>query len=106
MSESQLGLFGERCTHDHTEVVPTKRGPHYAQLRCKDCNSFLKWLPKPETLEQEKRNKEVLTSLAKLDNLYESEREFIRDMAGTKKLSPRQQEWLDALEKHYLGNFA
>ena len=71
-----------------------KSGPHYAKLICSDCGSFLKWEPFPDTVEQQKKNDQILTALSKLPDLPAWERQFIRDVVTHKHLSPRQQKKL------------
>jgi hypothetical protein len=89
MTERQGSLFGE-CSHRKTTVVPMKSGPHHAKLLCADCFKFLSWLPKPETIEREQENQEILTAISKIRDLPEWERNFVRGLITQKHMSPRQ----------------
>jgi recombinational DNA repair protein (RecF pathway) len=97
---TQGTLFRE-CAHQHILVVPEKRGPHYAKEVCSDCRKFLRWLPKPETIQRHKANMDLLNDLVHRDNLTGWERQFVRDLCTHKHLSPRQQEKLDLLRDKY-----
>jgi recombinational DNA repair protein (RecF pathway) len=96
-------LFGE-CSHSRTEIIPEKRGPHHARKVCSVCRKFLGWIPKPETLMQQRENQRILGELTRLPNLSEWEREFIRDVTTHKHLSPKQQKTiLELMEKYLKG---
>lgn len=99
---AQSFLFTE-CSHPHTQVVPEKRGPHYAKLICTDCKRFLRWMPSPETIKRREENARILTMLAKSDGLSEWERQFVRDMSSHKNISPKQQALLYQLRDKYGG---
>ncbi len=92
MAETQGTFFqmGE-CPHAHKVVVPEKRGPHVAKLICKDCRKFFGWIPKPENVQRQKENAEILTALSKIENLPPWERQFIRGLMTHKHISPKQQ---------------
>jgi hypothetical protein len=74
---------------------------HHAKEVCADCGIFIRWLPKPETVERQKQNAEILTALAKKP-LPEWEREFVRTLATHKNISPKQQKILLQLKDTYL----
>jgi hypothetical protein len=93
LRELQGTFFGD-CPHAHKIVVPEKRGPHYAKLICKHCHKFFGWMPHPENVRQQKENEEILTALAKLPNLPSWERQFVRTISETTRLSPKQQKKL------------
>lgn len=90
MAEHQSRLFKE-CEHLRTHMVLMHQGPHYAKLLCSDCETFLRWEPKPESVMRQHRNTEILTALSKLSNLPSWERQFVRDLATHKHISPKQQ---------------
>jgi hypothetical protein len=98
---SQATLFGE-CQHTRTVVIPEKRGLHHARRVCSDCNKFLGWVPKPETVQRLRDNAEILTALSKIDHLAEWEREFIRQLSTHKNITPKQQNELLLLRDRYL----
>ena len=100
------GVFFKECEHSRVNVVVEKRGPHHAKKVCADCGKFIAWMPSPETLAQRVKNTEILTALAKIE-LPEWERNFVRDLAKTRNISPKQQSMLWRLETIYLkGNVA
>jgi hypothetical protein len=71
-------------------VVPMKVGPHHAKKICADCGKFMGWFPKPETIERERENAEILTAISKIPDLPEWERNFVRGLITQKHMSPRQ----------------
>jgi hypothetical protein len=97
----QASLFAE-CAHPHTQVVPEKRGPHYARRVCTDCKKFLGWIPHPESARRRLDNFQILTALAKLEHLSDWERQFVRDLGSHKNISPKQQALLLQLRDKYL----
>lgn len=101
MGEIQGTLFSD-CPHAHKIVVPEKRGPHHAKLICKDCRKFFGWIAKPETVQRQKDNAEILTALSKMENLPPWERQFVRDLSSTKNVSPKQQTKLDQIRDAFL----
>lgn len=102
MVSSQGTLFTE-CSHTNKTVIPEKRGPHHARTVCADCKKFLGWVPSPDTLRRRLENSLILTRLAKLEHLDSWERQFVRDVATHKKMSPKQQALLLQLRDKYLG---
>jgi hypothetical protein len=98
----QSTLFGE-CSHQKMTMVKTPAGPHYAKLVCFDCGKFLRWIPKPETMERQKENAAILTALSKLPHLPSWERQFVRNLTSRKHISPGQQAKLLQLRDALLG---
>jgi hypothetical protein len=95
------GAFFQDCPHPTKIVVAEKRGPHHAKLICKDCRKFMGWIPKPETVQQQKENQDILTALSKLE-LPAWERQFVRLLSSHKNISPKQQTKLFELRDIYL----
>lgn len=75
MAEIQGAFWGE-CTHPHKVIVADKRGPHHAKLICKHCKKFFGWIPKPENVQRQRENSEILTALSKIDKLPPWERQL------------------------------
>jgi|SRR5215469_18379577 len=100
---AEQGQLFKTCSHEHTQVVPEKRGPHYAKLVCIDCKKFLRWMPSPESLKRREENARILTALVKRDGLSEWERQFVRDMSSHENISPKQQALLYQLRDKYGG---
>lgn len=90
------------CPHTKTRVILEHPGlTHYAREECVVCNRFLRWLPKPETVERQKANAFRLTKLATCPDLTDWETQFIRSVGAAKKFSPKQQKHLDEIfERH------
>jgi hypothetical protein len=89
------------CTHGAGTITRVlKNGPHYAELRCKDCDAHISYLPNPATLERRKRNAENLRKLQAL-KLSPWEQGFIDSLSQQQKWSPRQQ---DVFEKICASN--
>lgn len=91
-----------KCPHTNTTTTETPQGPHHAKVICDDCGAFVRWLPKPETLARMDNNAKLIKALDH-DNvpLSEWERGFVKSIGAQKKLSPRQQEKLEALAKKF-----
>jgi len=88
------------CAHSTTTVRLEPVGsPHYAKLICANCGVQLRILPRPESVEQRKRNAAWLEVLRKGTTLNSWERRFIDSLAeaGKTKLSPAQQEAFDRI---------
>jgi hypothetical protein len=89
---------GVICLHSSTVVERLPEGStHYARLLCKDCRTFLRFLPKPENVERRKLNRYRLAKLQMSPGLTDWERQFVTNLAKlpSGKLSPRQQEVFD-----------
>jgi hypothetical protein len=91
------------CRHSATvELVLPPSSVHHATKRCLHCGVFLKWLPRPSTVQCRGLNAFKLAKLATCEGLSSWQRRFVRDVSQRKKLSPRQQETLDQLCATYL----
>jgi hypothetical protein len=95
--------FTQACTHS---VTRTERLPgchrHYARLTCALCGRFLRWLPKPETVERQKLNAFRLARLGMCEGLSVWERGFVRSVSEKKHLSPKQLEIIAELVAKHL----
>lgn len=78
--------------------------PHYAALKCGECDRFLVWLQSPKT---EGKRRDIAIRIDKaanyLDKLTQWEQEFIGNLRAQKKLSPRQMEVLANIESRLGG---
>lgn len=91
------------CQHWTTKTELMTSGPHYAKIICVDCGRFVAWAKNPATIEKEKRNAKAIVRLRQDSRMKAHERAFIESLDGQgPKMSPRQQEWLDALEAKYV----
>jgi hypothetical protein len=92
----------QSCTHSATvtERLPATHR-HHARLMCAVCGRFLRWLPRPETIERERVNAFRMARLAMHPDLTGWERQFIRSVGGKKHLSPKQQALLVRLCAQY-----
>jgi hypothetical protein len=91
---------GVICSHSSTVVERLPEGStHYARLLCKDCRTFLRFLPKPENVEKRKLNGYRLAKLQMRDSLNQWERRFVQSLSKAPggKLTPKQQAVFDAL---------
>jgi hypothetical protein len=75
---------------------------HYAMETCAICGGFLRWLPKPETVQRQRLNAFKLARLAMRPDLTDWERQFIRSVGEKKHLSPKQQALVARLVTRYL----
>src|SRR5947207_956714 len=76
------------CSHPQTRTELCRPADkHWAALRCARCNTFIAWLPRPETVQRRK----LLDRLATDERLTASERAFIRTLVQQKgRMSPLQ----------------
>jgi hypothetical protein len=75
---------------------------HYAMETCAICRRFVRWLPKPETVQRQRLNTFRLARLAMRPDLTDWERRFVGDVSKLAKLSPRQQVLVERLCREYL----
>lgn len=72
---------------------------HHSAIRCGDCDAFLRWGEKPEKQRARDERKQLIK--AWLSNprasLNDWERGFLSSIASAKRISPRQQDWLDRI---------
>jgi hypothetical protein len=92
------------CPHNATvtEQMPEAH-IHFAAERCAGCGAFIRWLPKPETVERRRSNAIKLGKLTSCAGLDAWQRNFIRDVSQRQCLSPRQQCKLDEIAAMHLN---
>lgn len=85
------------CQHSAYVFTTTPEGPHYAKETCATCGKFLRWVPKPETVERCKANQAKVEAL-KVKQLTAWERSFLLSLEKQGyRYSPKQQECLDRI---------
>jgi hypothetical protein len=91
------------CPHTatRTEMMPSG-SVHHAREVCAVCRAFIRWLPKPQTIERERTNAFRLARLGMCERLSKWERDFVHHLAQQRKLSPRQQVLVERLYREYL----
>jgi hypothetical protein len=93
----------QACKHPVTCTERLPDGsPHYARLTCAICGRFLRWLPKPQTIERQRVNAFRLAKLSMRPDLSDWERSFVRDVSKRRKLSPKQEARILRLVARYL----
>jgi hypothetical protein len=87
------------CWHKEVVFFPTPELIHHGKEICRACGKFVRWVPKPETLQRRSENAERLAKLRKRKDLTVWERSFLLSLEknGLEHLSPRQQEVLNGL---------
>lgn len=91
------------CDHAHLATRHLPPGSvHHARVVCAQCGAFIRWLPKPETIQRRRLNAIKLTKLALCGGLNTWQRNFIRDVSQLRCLSPRQQSKLDEIAAAHL----
>lgn len=80
----------------NTVLMPSYH-PHYAALKCGQCDRFIKWQIHPANQEKQQRRQTTISQLLKSPQLIQWEREFLRGVKS-KKLSLKQQEVLKRIE--------
>ena len=106
------GMNNQQCPECGSSRFQVKDAPppHNQKLVCSDCDRFIKWLPKPKTIERHQNLKLRLESLKDQCSGWESI--FINDLiknlriaerdGKTFKLSPRQLETLEKIEGKFI----
>jgi hypothetical protein len=93
------------CAHTTTRVQrEPENSQHYAKLLCANCGVQLRILPRPESIEQRRKNAIKLGLVRRITGLNTWERQFIDslDESGKTKLSPAQQQAFDEICNTYL----
>jgi len=91
------------CAHTVTRVERMDAGHiHHAREVCAVCGRFIRWLPKPETVERRRSNAIKLGKLTSCAGLDAWQRNFVRDIWQQQCLSPRQQCKLDEIAATHL----
>ena len=99
------------CQSTNIKVIETS-GPHHAKLICGDCEKFICWLPSPATIEKERKMRERLERLRRLEpkgwnGIFVrdlSHRSAIAHREGKRfKLSPKQLAHLERIESELGG---
>jgi hypothetical protein len=104
LPQSNSGVaIAQACKHGTTRVELMPQGhTHHAMETCAICRRFLRWLPKPGTIERRTLNAFKLARLAMRPDLTDWERQFIRSVGKKKHLSPKQQALIARLVTQYL----
>ena len=90
------------CPHTEVEFIPTPQFKHHGKEVCRKCGQFVRWVPKPETLERLKRIREEVGRLKDV-RLTDWESEFVLSVEKAKgKMSPKQAEIWEKLKTKYL----
>jgi hypothetical protein len=99
MNHPNLHTPMNNCEHLRTKSILTPEGPHYAKSICEDCGRFVRWEPKPETIERHIRNAELISAL-KQKPLSDWEKEFLLSLEKWgPHLTPNQQNRLNIIAK-------
>ncbi|MGE5655064.1 MAG: hypothetical protein ACM37W_00320 [Actinomycetota bacterium] len=96
----------QTCRHCGGNNISERKGtgPHYAELRCDECNRHIRWLKNPLTIEKERLVQERIAQLFKIrGSLRGWDRQFITDLynRGVKKLSSAQFQQLQRIENEF-----
>ena len=91
------------CTHSATrvELLPVGNVHHRREV-CSICGAFIRWLPRPETVERRRLNGYRLARLGMCPSLNRWEANFVQSASQCKKISRRQQAIVDRLVATYL----
>jgi hypothetical protein len=86
-----------RCEHNATRLELLPQGSvHHAKEVCTNCDAILRFVAKPRTIVRRRLNAFRLVKLALCERLSPWELAFIHNVSRARKLSPRQQAYLDA----------
>jgi hypothetical protein len=98
-----LPRAAQPCPHISTVIERMPPGHvHFARVTCRSCRAFIKWLPRPQTVQRQRLNGYRLARLSMAAGLSEWERHFVRDVSHRKRVSPAQQTVIDRLVAEYL----
>ena len=100
-------LTGERDyslrPHQPTRQVILGAGSfHYGREDCKACGSFVRWIAKPANIERARINAIKFARLSGFPVLTSYEKHFVAGLKYFRRLSPRQQAFLDRTYGRYL----
>ena len=103
-TQSNSGVsIAQACEHRATVTQRLPAGhKHFSKEICIQCGAFVRWLPKPETVQRQRLNAFRLARLAMRPDLTGWERQFIRSVGEKKHLSPKQQALVERLCREYL----
>lgn len=100
-TEFHLQSLNSNCEHRNVTFTATPELTHHGKETCVDCGKFLRWVPKPESLERAKENAGKI-ALLKTKPLGEWEKGFLLSLEKQgRHFSPKQQVKLDELIKRY-----
>ena len=89
------------CNHENVTFHPTPDLKHHGKEICDDCGKFIRWVPKPETLERQIDNRNTIEALEAME-LEEWPRNFLASLKKLDgKLSPKQEAKLAELWKEH-----
>jgi hypothetical protein len=89
------------CEHVNVRFTLTPELKHHGREDCADCGRFLRWVPKPQTIERNKENARRIEFLGNAQlNMWEKQFVLTVRKQGS-RLSPKQQTKLDEIyERH------
>lgn len=103
MNQSEFFPKPATCQHFNSRVTPTPELSHHAREDCLDCGKFLRWLPKPETIQRQADNAEKIVRLRSA-NLPKWEAGFMLSLEKQgRHFSPKQQATLDKIYDTFFG---
>ena len=80
------------------ERVDVPTGIHGAKMVCKHCSKFLSWAPSMKTiLQMEERDAKIKKALDSENSFTDKQSQFLMDMIGKTKISPRQLNYINSL---------
>jgi hypothetical protein len=92
------------CQHANTSITFTPELSHHAREDCADCGKFLRWVPKPETVQRDSENVRKITALRSVANLPKWEAAFLLSLEKQgRHFSPKQQVRLDEIYDTFFG---
>jgi hypothetical protein len=72
---------------------------HFAAWRCRRCDRFRGWIPKPKTMSAQQTENELIKTLLASEKLNDWEIWFCLDIKGLKKRHPNQRAKLQEIAK-------
>jgi hypothetical protein len=98
-----LRRAAQPCPHVATVTERTSAGHvHFARVKCRSCGAFLRWSPRPGTVQRRQLNGYRLARLGMCANLSDWERGFVESLSQQRKFLPRQLQIFDRLCAEYL----
>lgn len=104
LTQNNSGVsIAQPCKHRATVTQQEPPGAtHFSREICLQCGAFVRWLPKPSTIERRTLNSFRLARLGMCEGLPKWERSFVHHVSQQRKLSPKQQALVERLCREYL----
>lgn len=89
------------CNSDNLTSQTNLSGMHWGSLHCGNCGRHLTWLQNPDITAQFEQRQSLIQRAFESDRLTSWERFFLKNVQGSRHLSPKQeQKYQQIMERH------